>query len=243
MWHELRVVLHNRENTLISQAVQAFARDEHEYSENVANNWESLVEAVEEMPYEWNRVAASELAWLLDLINISTKHFNTTDHWIKNWTEVVLWAIDAQWLMQVYIIWDMASTILQRTFLQSRKHASSSLRKCRRQLNTAAGYHGSQNSVNADEIAHFSKLSSQWWDERGEFSFLHQMNPVRMQFIRDKLYEVAQEDISDGFVRPTQVLQGLDVLDVGCGGGLLSEVRRRCISTFHSVTCWLMVSS
>jgi sorting nexin-8 len=52
MWHELRVVLHNRENTLLSQAVQSFAREEHEYSENVANNWESLVDAVEGMPFE-----------------------------------------------------------------------------------------------------------------------------------------------------------------------------------------------
>jgi sorting nexin-8 len=52
MWHELRVVLHNRENTLLTQAIQNFAREEHEYSENVANNWESLVEAVDGMPFE-----------------------------------------------------------------------------------------------------------------------------------------------------------------------------------------------
>jgi sorting nexin-8 len=52
IWHEMRVVLHNRENTLLSQAVQNFAREEHEFSENVANNWESLVDAVESMPYE-----------------------------------------------------------------------------------------------------------------------------------------------------------------------------------------------
>jgi len=52
LWHELRVVLHNRENALLSQAVQNFAREEHEYAENVANNWESLVDAVEGMPFE-----------------------------------------------------------------------------------------------------------------------------------------------------------------------------------------------
>ncbi|KAF8202327.1 hypothetical protein BJ912DRAFT_1037941 [Pholiota molesta] len=52
MWHELRVVLHNRENALLTQAVKKFARAEHEYAENVANNWESLSEAVEGMPFE-----------------------------------------------------------------------------------------------------------------------------------------------------------------------------------------------
>jgi len=52
MWHEIRVVLHNRENTLLTLAVQIFAREEQEYAENVANNWASLVEAVEGMPLE-----------------------------------------------------------------------------------------------------------------------------------------------------------------------------------------------
>ena len=52
MWHELRVVLHNRENALLTQAVQSFAREEHEHAENVANNWMSLSEGVENMPFE-----------------------------------------------------------------------------------------------------------------------------------------------------------------------------------------------
>lgn len=78
-------------------------------------------------------------------------------------------------------------------------------------------------TANPDEIAHFSKLSSQWWDEQGEFSFLHKMNPVRMKFIVDKLLEVACDETSDTELERGQVLRGLDVLDVGCGGGLLSE--------------------
>ncbi|KAL0575965.1 Hexaprenyldihydroxybenzoate methyltransferase, mitochondrial [Marasmius crinis-equi] len=79
-------------------------------------------------------------------------------------------------------------------------------------------------TVNASEIAHFSRLSAQWWDERGEFSFLHRMNPVRMQFIREKLVETALDD-SEHNIDPDKhnILAGLDVLDVGCGGGLLSE--------------------
>ncbi|KAF9466069.1 hypothetical protein BDZ94DRAFT_1188039 [Collybia nuda] len=52
MWHELRVVLHNRENTLLTQTVQNFVREEQDFSENVANNWASLGEAVESMPFE-----------------------------------------------------------------------------------------------------------------------------------------------------------------------------------------------
>ncbi|KAG7093697.1 hypothetical protein E1B28_007352 [Marasmius oreades] len=79
-------------------------------------------------------------------------------------------------------------------------------------------------TVNASEIAHFSRLSAQWWDERGEFSFLHSMNPIRMQFIRQKFAETTLDE-SETKIDSTKtgVLMGLDVLDVGCGGGLLSE--------------------
>lgn len=52
MWHELRVVLHNRENTLISQAVQAFAREELDFSESAVTNWTAMVDVVDSMPYE-----------------------------------------------------------------------------------------------------------------------------------------------------------------------------------------------
>ncbi|KAI0629122.1 hypothetical protein C8Q77DRAFT_1236453 [Trametes polyzona] len=52
MWHELRVVLHNRENALLTQAVQAFAREEHDFTEAAVGNWASLVDAVEGMPLE-----------------------------------------------------------------------------------------------------------------------------------------------------------------------------------------------
>ena len=87
---------------------------------------------------------------------------------------------------------------------------------------------GSSPSVNEDEIKHFSKLSAHWWDESGEFGLLHKMNPVRMKFVREKLIEVAQNedmDTSQEAEHSGGVLTGLDVLDVGCGGGLLSEVQ------------------
>ncbi|KAI0644211.1 ubiquinone biosynthesis O-methyltransferase [Trametes meyenii] len=81
---------------------------------------------------------------------------------------------------------------------------------------------GNQSSVNPEEIAHFSRLSQQWWDERGEFGLLHRMNPVRMQFIRNKVLEIQREENEAG-VNESQPLIGLDVVDVGCGGGLLCE--------------------
>ena len=52
MWHELRVVLHNREHTLLALAIQAFARDECAFARAVANNWESLEAAIEVMPID-----------------------------------------------------------------------------------------------------------------------------------------------------------------------------------------------
>ncbi|KAH8093289.1 ubiquinone biosynthesis O-methyltransferase [Cristinia sonorae] len=85
-------------------------------------------------------------------------------------------------------------------------------------------------TVNADEIAHFSRLSSLWWDETGEFGMLHKMNPVRMQFIKEKLLEIRREETDDDVEEGT-VLRGLDVLDVGCGGGLLSESLARMGAT------------
>ena len=52
MCHELRVVLHNRENTLLTKAVREFAQEESAFAGAVAENWHSLDDAVENMPYE-----------------------------------------------------------------------------------------------------------------------------------------------------------------------------------------------
>lgn len=52
MWHELRVVLHNREHTLLALAIQTFSRDERIFAQAVANSWESLDAAVEGMPVD-----------------------------------------------------------------------------------------------------------------------------------------------------------------------------------------------
>ncbi|KAG8936002.1 Hexaprenyldihydroxybenzoate methyltransferase, mitochondrial [Tulasnella sp. 418] len=89
-------------------------------------------------------------------------------------------------------------------------------------------------SVNPSEIAFFSQLSQHWWDEHGEFALLHRMNPVRVGYIRDKIIESARDDAEtveqgDRLVsqRGSKILDGMSVLDVGCGGGLLSEALAR----------------
>lgn len=93
----------------------------------------------------------------------------------------------------------------------------------------ARGIASNVNTVDASEIELFSRLSSKWWDERGEFAMLHQMNPVRMEFIRQKLQEVQLEGGTSSASLSATPLEGLDILDVGCGGGLLSEVREKAM--------------
>jgi 2-polyprenyl-6-hydroxyphenyl methylase/3-demethylubiquinone-9 3-methyltransferase len=73
-------------------------------------------------------------------------------------------------------------------------------------------------SIDAGEVAKFAAMAEAWWDPDGEFRPLHRFNPVRLGFIRDRLCaHFGRDPLSD---RP---LAGLKVLDVGCGGGLLSE--------------------
>jgi hypothetical protein len=93
---------------------------------------------------------------------------------------------------------------------------------------SASSTNSGLSSVNADEIAFFSRLSSLWWDESGEYGQLHRMNPKRVEFISDKLHELIREEQGEAAAARMSTsgkpLAGLDILDVGCGGGLLSEV-------------------
>lgn len=75
----------------------------------------------------------------------------------------------------------------------------------------------SQTTVDPDEVRRFQSLAGKWWDEQGEFAALHAMNDLRVPFIRDNLLNVHNTR------HPGKPLAGLRILDVGCGGGLLTE--------------------
>lgn len=76
----------------------------------------------------------------------------------------------------------------------------------------------SHSSIDASEIQRFGKISPQWWDEDGPFKPLHQLNPVRVQYIRDCVVAHFHRDATK-----SSPLEGLSVLDIGCGGGLVAE--------------------
>jgi len=71
---------------------------------------------------------------------------------------------------------------------------------------------------NKEELAHFTSFSSTWWDEAGPFKVLHDITPLRMSFIKEKVG--VHFNLKD---KATNPLKGLRILDVGCGGGLLCE--------------------
>ena len=73
-------------------------------------------------------------------------------------------------------------------------------------------------TINKDEIEKFSKLANEWWDIQGKFKPLHMFNPIRIEYILDKIskhFQINRE--RENF------LKNLDILDIGCGGGLISE--------------------
>lgn len=73
-------------------------------------------------------------------------------------------------------------------------------------------------SVDQQEIENFSKDSARWWDETGPFKPLHKLNPVRLSFIKNEICTALERDANN--LKP---LKGLDIFDIGCGGGLVCE--------------------
>jgi 2-polyprenyl-6-hydroxyphenyl methylase/3-demethylubiquinone-9 3-methyltransferase len=82
--------------------------------------------------------------------------------------------------------------------------------------------HASGPSVDPEEVARFSRIAAEWWDPRGKFAPLHRFNPVRLQFIREEALHRFGRD-----ARAAAPFEGRGLLDIGCGGGLLSEPMRR----------------
>nr|XP_045723220.1 ubiquinone biosynthesis O-methyltransferase, mitochondrial [Mirounga angustirostris] len=77
--------------------------------------------------------------------------------------------------------------------------------------------YSSQSTVDSSEIKTFLALAHRWWDEQGVYALLHSMNDLRVPFIRDNLLKTVAQH------QPGKPLSGIKILDVGCGGGLLTE--------------------
>ncbi len=72
-------------------------------------------------------------------------------------------------------------------------------------------------SVNKIEIEKFSNMADEWWDPHGKFKPLHKFNPIRIKYIKENI--IRQFKIKN----KNKPLSGINILDIGCGGGLLSE--------------------
>jgi len=78
------------------------------------------------------------------------------------------------------------------------------------------------NTIDNQEIKKFSLLAEEWWDPNGKFKPLHKFNPIRIDFIRENLISHFKLTNKSNFP-----LKNLNILDIGCGGGLLSEPMAR----------------
>lgn len=87
-----------------------------------------------------------------------------------------------------------------------------------------------QTTIDDDEVARFSAMADEWWDPTGKFRPLHKFNPIRLGYIRDRLCAHFGRD-----PRSLTPLDGLTLLDVGCGGGLISEPLARMGATVTGI--------
>jgi 2-polyprenyl-6-hydroxyphenyl methylase/3-demethylubiquinone-9 3-methyltransferase len=79
-----------------------------------------------------------------------------------------------------------------------------------------------QTTIDQSEVDRFSAMASEWWEPTGKFKPLHKFNPVRLGYIRDRAAAHFGRD-----PKAEKPLEGLRLLDIGCGGGLLSEPMAR----------------
>ena len=85
-------------------------------------------------------------------------------------------------------------------------------------------------TIDQDEVAYYSQLADQWWDKKGKFWPLHLLNQLRTAYLR--------KAICRHFGRPYEVmrpLRGLNILDIGCGGGILAESMAHLGASVHGI--------
>lgn len=93
--------------------------------------------------------------------------------------------------------------------------------------------HASANNsrtANAEEIARFSAMAEKWWDPNGAMKPLHKFNPIRLQLLRDNIAAHLGRDASQ-----LDVLKDVEIIDIGCGAGLLSEPLARMGAKMTSI--------
>ena len=86
-----------------------------------------------------------------------------------------------------------------------------------------------KDTINKKEIDKFSKLADEWWDPEGKFKPLHNFNPVRLRYIKDTIIK------KFGNKSEKLPLKDIKILDIGCGGGLLSEPLSRLVATVTGI--------
>lgn len=89
-------------------------------------------------------------------------------------------------------------------------------------------------TVDAAEVAQFSAIAAEWWDERGKFAPLHRMNPTRLAYIRERI-EAHFGRLTGPDSVPATPLKNLTLLDVGSGGGLICEPMARLGATVTGI--------
>ncbi len=77
------------------------------------------------------------------------------------------------------------------------------------------------NTINKEEIEKFSKIAEEWWNPEGKFKPLHKFNPIRISYLKENIIETFK------LGNKKSPLKNVKILDVGCGGGLLSEPMSR----------------
>ena len=85
-------------------------------------------------------------------------------------------------------------------------------------------------TIEPGEVAYYERLAEQWWDRKGKFWPLHRLNELRVQYLRDVICTHFGRDPD-----AASPLAGLDIIDVGCGGGILSESMATLGASVHGI--------